>query len=266
MAATADTNSALAAMEDPTNPLLRINTSKGDLFVELHRQEAPANVTNFLALALGNIEFTDGNTGTVYKPRYFDGMTFHRTIPDFLIQSGSPHLNPLGSPQELLEDEISAESLNLDAAKVLLPDARTNPLLNITSKTDFAQQVLLPLYNDMGIETPEQVLNQQDQIDSRLRDMTLAQLYQLQGYRYSDSLISRPIKRGTVALANTGPNSNGPEFFVSLGNTEHLTGKYTAIGSVIEGMNVADQIGERAIDATRVSRASTVIFSVEKVN
>lgn len=265
-AAFADINSAKASMENQTNPLLKINTSKGEIFVELHGKEAPANVANFLALALGEIEFTDDNTGTVYKPRYFDGMTFHRVIPNFVIQSGSPHLNPLGAPAELLIDEISANSLNLDSAKVLLPDAKTNPLLNVTTTTDFAQSILLPLYQEMGIETPEEVLSRQNEITNRLQGMTVKQLYQLQGYEYSDGLTSRPIKRGTLALANTGPNSNGPEFFISLGNTEHLTGKFTAIGSVVEGLNVVDRIGERAINASKVTRASTVIFAVEKVN
>lgn len=262
----ADTESALAAMEVASNPLLKISTSKGDLYIELYPSDAPLNVAHFLGLAAGEIDFTDQNTGTLYRPRYYDGMTFHRVIPEFIIQAGSPFLNPLGAPEGLLKDEINATALGLDSATVLLPNASVNPLLNITSAADFSTLVLFPLYQSMGIETPEHVFSRQQEIADRLHSMSIKQLYQLQGYSYSEQLGGRPIERGTLALANQGPNTNSSEFFLSLGNSAHLQGKYTAIGNVVEGLEVMDAIGERPILATQTSRSSTIIYSIRKVN
>ena len=76
-----DAISAEAAMEDPTNPLVLLSTSTGDIYIELLPNEAPNNVENFLALAHGEIEFEDPNSNTRFQPRYFDGMQFHRVVP-----------------------------------------------------------------------------------------------------------------------------------------------------------------------------------------
>lgn len=262
----ADSSSALLAMENPSNPLIQISTSRGSIFVELYPEEAPANVGRFLGLAAGEIELVDTNTATIFKPRYYDGMSFHRVIPGLLIQAGSPTYNPLGAPSDLLKDEINADSLGLNAENILLPDSTTNPILNITSNDEFAQQVLQPLYENMGIETAEDLLGQEERIATRLHAMTIKELYQLQGYTYRDATLSRPIQSGVLALANTGPDTNGPEFFISISDSEHMSGKYTAIGSVIEGMEVVDDIGSLEIDPLKATRASTVIYAMRKIN
>jgi cyclophilin family peptidyl-prolyl cis-trans isomerase len=262
----ADSSSALLAMEDSSNPLLQISTSRGNVFVELYPDEAPQNVRRFLSLAAGEIELVDRNTDTIFKPRYYDGMSFHRVIPGILIQAGSPAYNPLGAPGNLLEDEINANILGLDKENVLLPDSTTNPILNITSADEFSKQLLQPLYKSMNIETAEDLLGQEENIARRLRTMTIKELYQLLGYTYSEANVSRPIQSGVLALANSGPNSNGPEFFISVANLEHLSGKYTAIGSVIEGMDVVGNIGSLAINPLKATRASTIIYAIKKIN
>jgi cyclophilin family peptidyl-prolyl cis-trans isomerase len=262
----ADSRSALLAMESPSNPLVQISTSRGNVFVELYPEEAPKNVGRFLDLAAGEIELVDENTGTIFKPRYYDGMSFHRVIPGLLIQAGSPAYNALGAPSDLLNDEINANSLALNTEDILLPDSTTNPILNITSSDAFTEQVLQPLYKNMAIETAEELLGQEEEVTKRLRSMTVKELYQLQGYTYSEAYLSRPIGPGVLALANSGPNSNGPEFFISMTNSEHIAGKYTAIGSVIEGMDVVGDIGSRAINPLRATRASTVIYAIKKIN
>ena len=109
----ADVLSAKRVMENIQNPLLQVNTSKGAIFIELLPQEAPNNVANFIALAEGEVEILDTNTETVFQPHYFDGMRFHRVVPGFLIQAGSPLHNLLGAPQQILTDEINAEALGL---------------------------------------------------------------------------------------------------------------------------------------------------------
>jgi cyclophilin family peptidyl-prolyl cis-trans isomerase len=253
-------------MENSSNPLLQISTSRGNVFVELYPEEAPENVGRFLDLAEGEIEFVDANTGTIFTPKYYDGMSFHRVIPGLLIQAGSPTYNALGAPSDLLNDEINANSLALNTKNIFLPDSTTNPILNITNSDQFAKQVLQPLYKSMGIETAEDLLGQEEKIATKLRSMTVKELYQLQGYTYSEANLSRPIELGVLALANTGPNSNGPEFFISMANSEHLSGKYTAIGSVIEGMGVVSDIGSQAINPYKATRASTVIYAIKKIN
>ena len=55
--ALADTSTAILAMEDPQNHLVRISTSQGEMFLELFPLEAPNNVENFIALASGKKEF-----------------------------------------------------------------------------------------------------------------------------------------------------------------------------------------------------------------
>ena len=265
-AALADIDSAIAAMADPTNPLVELNTSKGLIYIELYAEEAPKNITQILALMAGEIELMDENTGAVFKPLYYNGMIFHKAVPDFIVQTGSPQLSPVGGPATALEDEINAAALGLASAKVLGPDASTNPLLNIVTEDDFKTTILQPLYKNMGITDGAAALNRQDAILTRLSNMTLQELYELQGYRYLDNRFSHSNLKGTVALANSGPNTNGPEFFINLNDALWLDGKHTVIGSVVEGLNIAQAIGNIEILALGPSRLSSVIYSARRVH
>jgi cyclophilin family peptidyl-prolyl cis-trans isomerase len=139
-------------------------------------------------------------------------------------------------------------------------------VLNIESKPDFHEEILTPLYSQRNITDVEAVLSRQYQVLEILQDLSVKSVYENQGYRYDDSLPGRPIERGTVALANSGPDSNGPEFFISLTTAEWLSGKYTVIGKVIEGQEVMDSIGNTAIDPSQFSSLSTLIYSVRKAN
>ena len=253
-------------MEDPLNPLLLINTSQGAIYVELFPREAPNNVANFVALARGEIELVDPATETSFMPRYFDGMRFHRVVSDFIIQAASPVYHPLGAPAELLQDEINSDFLGLDQMPVLDSDGSFNKMLNISSKQDFQQEILKPLYQRMNIENEAQLEAGQYEVLEELRQMSVKQAYENQGYRYSTNFPSRTVSRGVVALANVGPDSNGPEFFITLTDADWLTGKHTVIGKVVEGMNIVDTIGEIPIDSVRFSRLSTVIYSIRQLN
>lgn len=64
------------------------------------------------------------------------------------------------------------------------------------------------------------------------------------GYRLDDE-ISANLKhqKGTVALANSGPNTNGSQFYICLSPLPRLDGRYTIIGKVVEGMVIVDKIG-----------------------
>jgi cyclophilin family peptidyl-prolyl cis-trans isomerase len=262
----ADTSTALLAMEDSQNPLIRISTSKGEMYLELYPLEAPNNVENFIALAEGEKEFTNLETGEPIQSRYYNGMRFHRVVPSFIIQAGSPAINPLGLQVSLLNDEINANALGLDQIPALNPDGSFADVLNIESKPDFHEEILTTLYSQRNITDFEAALSRQYQVLETLQELSVKSVYENQGYRYDDSLESRPIERGTVALANSGPDSNGPEFFISLTAAVWLWGKYTVIGKVVEGQEVMDSIGNTAIDPGQFSSLSTLIYSVRKVN
>ena len=82
-------------------------TNQGTIVCELYEKEAPITVKNFVDLADGTKEWTDPKTGTKKKARYFDGITFHRVIPDFMIQGGDPTGTGTGGPGYKFQDEFA---------------------------------------------------------------------------------------------------------------------------------------------------------------
>lgn len=62
------------------------------------------------------------------------------------------------------------------------------------------------------------------------------------GYKFADEPVSRDYKRGIVAMANSGPNTNGSQFFIMLDDNKTLPKKYTIFGNVISGIDVVDKI------------------------
>ena len=264
--AKADEISAAAAMESPDNPLFLLSTSRGNIYIEMLPDEAPANTANVMALAQGEIELTDAANDFTFQPRYYDGMRFHRVMPGFVIQTGSPAYHSLGAPDAILDDEISASALQLDQEPLLNIDGSVNELLQITDHEEFGDAVLNPLYASMGIDSVSELEQQQFNVMERLKSLSIQDVYELQGYSYDDSLATRPVTRGIVAMANRGPDTNGPEFFIALADLPSLTGKYTVIGQVVEGMAVVDQIGSVPVDPQQFSRNSSVIYSFEQVN
>jgi peptidyl-prolyl cis-trans isomerase B (cyclophilin B) len=73
---------------------LVMKTSKGDIKLRLFADKAPVTVANFVNLA---------------KRGYYDGLTFHRVIPDFMVQGGCPHGTGTGGPGYRFEDECTPE-------------------------------------------------------------------------------------------------------------------------------------------------------------
>jgi len=83
----------------------KITTDKGIILLELIYQQTPGTVGNFVALAEGNLE----NKAKPQGQPYFDGLKFHRVIPDFMIQGGDPTGTGSGGPGYNFEDEFHAD-------------------------------------------------------------------------------------------------------------------------------------------------------------
>ncbi|MGH9896850.1 MAG: peptidylprolyl isomerase [bacterium] len=81
-------------------------TNQGRIVIELFPDDAPITVKNFVDLAEGNKEWKDPRTGETKKTRYFDGLVFHRVIPDFMIQGGDPTGTGTGGPGYRFQDEF----------------------------------------------------------------------------------------------------------------------------------------------------------------
>lgn len=127
-----------------------IKTVKGDIEINLYPKDAPKTVTNFATLA---------------KNKFYDGLTFHRVEPGFVIQGGDPNGNGTGG-------------------------------YSIYGK---------PFEDELNPDTPS---------------------YQ-EGYT-----------EGTVAMANSGPNTNGSQFFIMWSDNASLPKNYTIFGKVTKGMDV----------------------------
>ena len=127
------------------NKKVVLTTTKGVIEFELYADKAPKTVSNFVALA---------------ESKYYDGLTFHRVVPDFVIQGGDPTGNGTGGP----------------------------------------------------------------------------------GYQFEDEPVVGDYKLGTVAMANSGPDSNGSQFFICLDDLSTLPKSYNLFGQVTKGIEVVKEI------------------------
>jgi peptidyl-prolyl cis-trans isomerase A (cyclophilin A) len=92
----------------PAQPTATIETSMGDIHCTLFPDKAPNTVANFIGLATGKKPWKDPKTEQQVKGKpLYDGTTFHRVIPNFMIQGGDPQGTGMGGPGYSFNDEIS---------------------------------------------------------------------------------------------------------------------------------------------------------------
>jgi peptidylprolyl isomerase len=101
-----------SAQDLPPGLFAEMKTTKGTIFIRLEYEKTPATVCNFVSLAEGTM------TGTNKPGKFYDGITFHRVIPQFMIQGGDPKGNGTGGPGYEFPDEIDP-SLKHDRPGVL---------------------------------------------------------------------------------------------------------------------------------------------------
>ena len=89
-----------------------ITTSLGTITCQLFNKEAPNTVANFVGLATGAKAFKDPSSGSMIKRPFYNGLTFHRVIPGFMIQGGDPLGNGTGGPGYAFNNENTLASFN----------------------------------------------------------------------------------------------------------------------------------------------------------
>lgn len=150
-----------------------METDRGTIVLRLEHELVPLTVANFVGLAEGTIDFTGKRAGPFY-----DGITFHRVVDDFMIQGGDPTGTGRGEP----------------------------------------------------------------------------------GYRFADEFHPslRHDRPGTLSMANSGPNTNGSQFFITHVETPWLDDRHAVFGYVVTGQEVVDAIRQGdTIEAVRILRVGS---------
>lgn len=162
----------------------KIKTDKGDILIQLAYEKVPMTVANFVALAEGKLKY---DTVKITTP-YFDGVSFHRVVKNFVIQGGDPTGTGSGNPGYLFPDEF-------------------------------------------------------------------------------DSTLTHN-RAGTLSMANSGPNTNGSQFFITHKNTPHLDNRHSVFGYVLNGQEVVDKIEQgdkmNSVEIIRIGKAAKK-FKAHKV-
>ena len=89
---------ASAAGQREAGLYMTFQTDKGDIACKLFEKESPVTVGKMVGLAIGKISYIDPRTKQQNRNKFFDGLTFHRVIPGFMIQGGDPLGTGTGSP------------------------------------------------------------------------------------------------------------------------------------------------------------------------
>ena len=103
-----------------------METTLGTITIELYEKEAPKTVANFVGLAEGTKEFTDVKTSQKVKRPFYNGLIFHRVIPNFMIQGGDPTGTGRGGPGYKFEDEFNSSLKHDQPGRLSMANAGPN--------------------------------------------------------------------------------------------------------------------------------------------
>jgi len=122
----------------PTGPTAVLDTSMGRLTCKLYDKQAPVTVANFIGLAEGTKDWTDPiSLKKMHNKPLYNGTTFHRVIPGFMIQGGDPEGNGMGDPGYYFQDEIDP-SLTFDQpGRLAMANSGPGPSGNGTNGSQF---------------------------------------------------------------------------------------------------------------------------------
>ncbi|HJZ84220.1 MAG TPA: peptidylprolyl isomerase [Polyangia bacterium] len=84
-----------------------VETNRGEIVLELFEDEAPGTVANFVGLVKGTKEWSDPRSGKTVKRPFYDGLKFHRVVPNFVIQGGCPVGDGTGGPGYTIKCETA---------------------------------------------------------------------------------------------------------------------------------------------------------------
>jgi cyclophilin family peptidyl-prolyl cis-trans isomerase len=239
-------------------PMVVMKTELGDVQIELWPDIAPKTVENFIGLANGTKEWKDPKSGEMVKKPFYDGLTFHRVINDFMIQGGCPLGTGTGGPGYAFDDEC------YDASS----GAITGEIKDEETAMRIYQDVLMPYFR--ATSSPDTALN------AIARECRAAQNgkpimkhpveYYMEKTGRKDPLKSQgkllaKVEYGTLCMANAGPNTNGSQFFIvtKKEGCDWLNGKHTVFGKVVKGMDVVHAIEKKG---NGVKMTSVVVTGV----
>ena len=222
------------------NPVVVMKTDFGDVTIELWPEIAPKTVENFIGLAMGTKEFTDPRGGQKVTRPFYDGVTFHRVIDDFMIQGGDPTGTGSGGPGYAFEDECYETGAEL-----------TGDIADEQQAYMVFEQLLMPYFQNT--EQPDAELTaivedcEQQQSGRPLMIHPVEWYQQKTGRRTpvrARGALKAKVAYGTICMANAGPNTNGSQFFIvtKKSGCEWLDGKHTVFGQVVSGMDIVHRI------------------------
>lgn len=120
-------NEKTTTLKKKGTPMFAIfETNKGNIKIKLFADKAPKTVENFVGLAEGTKEFTDPKTNKKTTRPFYDGLVFHRVIPNFMIQGGCPLGTGTGDPGYRFEDEFSSGLKHDKPGKLSMANAGPN--------------------------------------------------------------------------------------------------------------------------------------------
>jgi len=240
-----------------------IQTNYGNIELELWPDIAPKTVENFVGLAEGAKAWTAPNTGEQVQRPFYDGLIFHRVIKDFMIQGGCPIGNGTGGPGYRFEDETYEKGEQVP--ETLFTDEDANLVLE-SVVVPYLRAAADPKDWDPQLVTVLEAVQTQQSLEP-VKKHPLSFYTNITGYTdklYRHGKLRATVDYGTICMANSGPNTNGSQFFIvtKKDGCDWLNGKHTVFGKVTAGMDVVLAIGNAETDSRDAPKTPVVIQKV----